>query len=317
MGNAIVLNQPQLSEFKYQLRILYFRLKANNAMENEIRTLILRFYGFPDKLIKPKIVISLTGAMNSVKIESQEILYQRIKMLYETEGLTEHDIELRLQHFHNFLQTVVDKVEASSPLSSIDSKDITKDSSEYGESPLQIIHSASFEESAEEAYVRREDEKRLKTMRGRVVAVEVVNYLKKGLKTSPVFTSPPSRRRSSVSSNGSNPDSVQASKTPSSSNTTRTPNSSNVAAPAGFLPAISASSDSKSSTSSTPLKTPLSRPSTGGQNRRGSSDASTVSRLGSADTPLSRLQSAVFSGRVAALAAVEFANWMHVLECEL
>lgn len=234
-------------------------------------------------------------------------------MLYETEGLMEHDIELRLQHFHNFLQTVADKIDASSPLSSVDSKDFTKDSIDHGDSPLQIVHSTSFEESAEEAYVRKQDEKRLKAVRARVVAVEVVDYLKKGLKTSPVFTSPPSRRRSSVSSNDSNPDANHATRTPSSSNTAKTPNSSNLTGPAGFLPAISSSTDSKSSLTTTPRRTPASRPSTGGI-RRLSSDGAALNRLGSTDSPLSRLQSAVLSGRVAALAAVEFASWMHVLE---
>lgn len=245
MGNAIVLNKPQLAEFKYQLRVLYFRLKSHGVPEADHHTYIYEFYGFPtvDKTFKPKIVLSLTGAGNHLKIESKDVLTAKITELYTSEGLSEPDIELRLSHLYNFFYTIGDfpKSTKGSPVASKDDS-FRSDSNEVGEG---IVVSSSYEESAEEAYERKQYEQRQKALKSKVVAVEVVAYLQRGLNKprppSGSTTTPDSRRasRSSLSP-------PEAFKSPTTT-TTKTPSP-------GLLPAIATPKTSDSAKTKSPIK---------------------------------------------------------------
>lgn len=179
MGNTIVVSENQLIEFKQQLQILYFRLKTNGFTEEDIKTHMYAFYGFyvsDTSTMRPKIVRSLTGALNGcIKIEHREDLSCKIHDLYSSEGLLEEEIAIRMNHLTEFFATASDDKRSSSK--SMDSGDIYSSPNGAMIRKSSLVRSSSYEESAEEAYVRQQDEKRTNTLKAKVVAVEAADYL--------------------------------------------------------------------------------------------------------------------------------------------
>lgn len=222
MGNTIVVNENQLIEFKSQLQILFFRLKTNGVVEEEIKTHIYTFYGFylTDSTIRPKVVTSLTGALNgSIKEEHKQDLINKIRDLYTSEGLVEEDISRRMKYLNDFFYTALDVKHAST--NSIDNTSIDMYSTPNGTIVLKsaMVHSSSFEESAEEAYVRQQDEKRKNTIKAKVVAIEAADYLMRsgtrGMKTPDVFKTP--SKTPDIFKTPSKSPSLEREKTPTSS----------------------------------------------------------------------------------------------------
>ena len=206
MGNAVILNHPQCEEFKNQLRIIIHRFKGQALQEAEIREQILEFYGFPRTgfcEMKQRIEIRSIMSTNKCRVRSIGELRKRLNDLYLSEGISDSEISQRLTHIENFIgtlppgNTVEPLVKKQESISNL-----------LGRSDLEIS-SISHEESAEEAYVRAQDERRASQRKAKVVAVQTVDLMKKrssnGYNTSasrnPSFSS--SSRQLSVSSNSS------------------------------------------------------------------------------------------------------------------